>query len=353
MSSQVWRTVAITDRCLESKWIILGLAVWSKNRVKRHQERSGDRRRRPSPVPTTSGAPRHTSHSTSHSAPTPPTHHQPLSRASRFGSYLEDPLARVRAPTSRQHHHPPEPKSTEKKKKKFRRRSKSESLPGDKATKLSFLSSSTCHPRPSADRDYAAERVDCVRIPVRLRRPRPPPTTVGMAETPGADAGTDAVAGSSRGTMERLGARSSTSTSTSSAITMASHQSTDLRCCCGRDDCVFLRHNCSVLLTVERDVHTAAKMGQVCLTLHSIALCHCWLLSLPFPLAAPAFPLSPGSFESRPSLHCSSKHFPKPMSPLHIHHRCEACYNTYYGCRTKDAATTPAQVERIMPVKGE
>ncbi|KAK4205468.1 hypothetical protein QBC40DRAFT_162449 [Triangularia verruculosa] len=36
----------------------------------------------------------------------------------------------------------------------------------------------------------------------------------------------------------------------------------DIRCCCGREDCVYLRHNCSVLLSVERDVHAAAKMGQ-------------------------------------------------------------------------------------------
>jgi hypothetical protein len=36
-----------------------------------------------------------------------------------------------------------------------------------------------------------------------------------------------------------------------------------LRCCCGRDDCVFLRHNCTILEGVEKDVHNAAKMGQV------------------------------------------------------------------------------------------
>ncbi|KAK4185497.1 hypothetical protein QBC35DRAFT_516887 [Podospora australis] len=45
-------------------------------------------------------------------------------------------------------------------------------------------------------------------------------------------------------------------------------QPEDLRCCCGREDCVFLRHNCSVLLTVERDVHAAAKMGQTLLARH-------------------------------------------------------------------------------------
>lgn len=38
-----------------------------------------------------------------------------------------------------------------------------------------------------------------------------------------------------------------------------------LRCCCGRDDCVFLKHNCLVLDNVEKDVYAAAKMGQVSL----------------------------------------------------------------------------------------
>ncbi|KAK3317111.1 hypothetical protein B0T19DRAFT_363230 [Cercophora scortea] len=46
------------------------------------------------------------------------------------------------------------------------------------------------------------------------------------------------------------------------SIPISGAQPTDLRCCCGRDDCVFLRHNCSVLSSVERDVHAAAKMGQ-------------------------------------------------------------------------------------------
>ncbi|KAK0615129.1 hypothetical protein B0T17DRAFT_646604 [Bombardia bombarda] len=41
-----------------------------------------------------------------------------------------------------------------------------------------------------------------------------------------------------------------------------------LRCCCGGEDCVFLRHNCSVLMSVERDVHAAAKMGQTLLARH-------------------------------------------------------------------------------------
>ncbi|KAL2756065.1 hypothetical protein ACRALDRAFT_2062685, partial [Sodiomyces alcalophilus JCM 7366] len=41
-----------------------------------------------------------------------------------------------------------------------------------------------------------------------------------------------------------------------------------LRCCCGRDECVFLHHNQSILDSVERDVHTAAKLGQALLARH-------------------------------------------------------------------------------------
>lgn len=39
--------------------------------------------------------------------------------------------------------------------------------------------------------------------------------------------------------------------------------STTLHCCCGRADCALLKRNCSVLETVEKDVHTAAQLGQV------------------------------------------------------------------------------------------
>ncbi len=38
---------------------------------------------------------------------------------------------------------------------------------------------------------------------------------------------------------------------------------TNLQCCCGQPDCVFLKHSCAVLEGVEKDVHTAAKLGQV------------------------------------------------------------------------------------------
>lgn len=40
-----------------------------------------------------------------------------------------------------------------------------------------------------------------------------------------------------------------------------------MKCCCGRVDCVFLKHNYAVLDSVEREVHTAARMGQVSLPL--------------------------------------------------------------------------------------
>lgn len=37
----------------------------------------------------------------------------------------------------------------------------------------------------------------------------------------------------------------------------------DLHCCCGRIDCALLRRNSSILEAVEKDVHTAAQLGQV------------------------------------------------------------------------------------------
>ncbi|KAI1389374.1 uncharacterized protein F4822DRAFT_436900 [Hypoxylon trugodes] len=41
-----------------------------------------------------------------------------------------------------------------------------------------------------------------------------------------------------------------------------------MKCCCGSVECIFLRHNCSVLASVEKDVHTAARMGQALLARH-------------------------------------------------------------------------------------
>ncbi|KAK2040701.1 hypothetical protein LZ31DRAFT_35797 [Colletotrichum somersetense] len=41
-----------------------------------------------------------------------------------------------------------------------------------------------------------------------------------------------------------------------------------IQCCCGRTDCAYLRHSRSVLETVEKDVHTAAKLGKALLARH-------------------------------------------------------------------------------------
>ncbi|KAI0164552.1 hypothetical protein GGR52DRAFT_582242 [Hypoxylon sp. FL1284] len=49
---------------------------------------------------------------------------------------------------------------------------------------------------------------------------------------------------------------------------MVPHELGSLTCCCGSDGCLFLRHNCSVLASVEKDVHTAARMGQALLARH-------------------------------------------------------------------------------------
>jgi hypothetical protein len=36
-----------------------------------------------------------------------------------------------------------------------------------------------------------------------------------------------------------------------------------IRCCCGRTDCAYLKHNCSALDDLENEVRTAAQLGQV------------------------------------------------------------------------------------------
>ncbi|EPE04507.1 hypothetical protein F503_03569 [Ophiostoma piceae UAMH 11346] len=41
-----------------------------------------------------------------------------------------------------------------------------------------------------------------------------------------------------------------------------------LRCCCGQTGCIYLKHNCTVLESVENDVRTAAKLGQSLLERH-------------------------------------------------------------------------------------
>jgi hypothetical protein len=39
-----------------------------------------------------------------------------------------------------------------------------------------------------------------------------------------------------------------------------------IHCCCGNPECAMLKRNCSVLETVEKDVQTAAQLGQVSLS---------------------------------------------------------------------------------------
>lgn len=38
-----------------------------------------------------------------------------------------------------------------------------------------------------------------------------------------------------------------------------------LQCCCGRRDCAYLRHNNVALGDLEKDLETAARLGQVCI----------------------------------------------------------------------------------------
>ena len=45
------------------------------------------------------------------------------------------------------------------------------------------------------------------------------------------------------------------------------------RCCCGNDSCAYLRYNQSALDGLERDVRTAAKLGQVRRMFYLFAQC--------------------------------------------------------------------------------
>lgn len=47
------------------------------------------------------------------------------------------------------------------------------------------------------------------------------------------------------------------------SIPTHSRAPTSLRCCCGRDDCALLEHNNVALEGLEKDLETAAKLGQV------------------------------------------------------------------------------------------
>jgi hypothetical protein len=47
------------------------------------------------------------------------------------------------------------------------------------------------------------------------------------------------------------------------SIPTYSSTSTTLRCCCGRNDCALLEHNNIALEGLEKDLETAARLGQV------------------------------------------------------------------------------------------
>jgi hypothetical protein len=51
----------------------------------------------------------------------------------------------------------------------------------------------------------------------------------------------------------------------SEALSIPTHSSTPttLRCCCGRNDCALLEHNNVALEGLEKDLETAARLGQV------------------------------------------------------------------------------------------
>lgn len=103
--------------------------------------------------------------------------------------------------------------------------------------------STAAHTFPLSRSAIRRAHCDHATTPVRVSTRASPSPTVGMAHAPRAhpNPSRDAM-----GPAEAAGS-----------------QPDDLQCCCGRGDCVYLKHNCSVLSGVERDVHTAAKMGQV------------------------------------------------------------------------------------------
>ena len=52
-------------------------------------------------------------------------------------------------------------------------------------------------------------------------------------------------------------------------------------CCCGRVECAYLLHNNAALDDLEKNVHTAAQLGQVCIP--SVLLVDCYLGYPPLP----------------------------------------------------------------------
>ena len=119
--------------------------------------------------------------------------------------------------------------------------------------------------------DYATALID---IPDRI----PPSPAIGMANSTAADAGPPH--------------------DPAGVVDDAGSEAGDLRCCCGKEECVFLRHNCSVLSSVERDVHAAARMGQVSHPAHSLVSLSPCFSNAPAPL-----PLLPAFFVPAPLKH--------------------------------------------------
>lgn len=114
---------------------------------------------------------------------------------------------------------------------------------------------------PRLHRDYGALSV----LHIALHQPLSLSAAIGTLDPPNPPSGPATVH------------RPSGAMGGAAAATATASKPDDLQCCCGRQECAFLRHNCSVLLSVERDVHVAAKMGQVCCSaahLHSF-VCDC------------------------------------------------------------------------------
>lgn len=53
------------------------------------------------------------------------------------------------------------------------------------------------------------------------------------------------------------------------------HTTPNLKCCCGRPTCAYLNHNNVTLESLEKDVQTAAKLGQVSFPVFHVALQIC------------------------------------------------------------------------------
>lgn len=49
-----------------------------------------------------------------------------------------------------------------------------------------------------------------------------------------------------------------------------------LKCCCGSAECVFLRHSNTILDSVEKDVHNAARIGKVRLYSAAVYVLFCY-----------------------------------------------------------------------------